>query len=82
MISRALISGRELSTSFPGFSQVREPWEQGWGAMVDKSTDRENDVMVRQFVFQFVFFRARVFPKNYKFKTVKVIVKYKNKTNR
>ena len=43
--------------------------------MVDKSTDRENDVMVRQFVFQFVFFRACVFPKNYKFKTVKVIAK-------
>ena len=46
-----LISGRELSTSFPGFFQEREPWERGWRAMVDKSTDRENDVMVGQFVF-------------------------------
>ena len=53
MISRALFIGRELSTSFPGFSQEREPWERSWRAMVNKSTDHENDVTVVQFVFFF-----------------------------
>ena len=41
--------------------------------MVNKSTDHENDVTEVQFVFFFP--RACVFPKNYNFKTVKVIVK-------
>ena len=38
--------------------------------MVDMSTDDDNDVMIVQFCISFS--RARVFPKNYNFKTVKV----------
>ena len=46
--------------------------------MVDMSTDDDNDVMIVQYCISFSL--ARVFPKNYNFKTVKVIVKEQSTT--